>query len=257
MRLVNILFATLAVALKTLPGAAQEPSPLRFEATEWNFGSVPEAGGEVSHSFRFTNTADIPVAIDRVLASCGCTTPEYPRSPIPPGGKATIKVSFEPLGQRAGDFSKSISVVSGGGRWRDFLTIGGYIVPRPKPVEEEFPHDAGGGLRLSTTLLAFRTVRQGSAPMMTVEYINTSPKDITLTLETVEQSGVLSVFTPERVCAGCRGVMTFTYDISDRIVYGQVYDVVLPVVDGVPAKVTIYSTMTGVGPTREMIKNYK
>jgi hypothetical protein len=48
------------------------------------------------------------------------------------------------------------------------------------------------------------------------------------------------------VCGGCRGVITFTYDLSERTAYGQVYDVVRPIVGGVPGEKTIYSAMTGI-----------
>ncbi len=224
---------------------AQEASPLGFEIAEWSFGDIREEAGVVTHSFEFVNNGSTPVAIDRVVTSCGCTTPEYPRTPIAPGARARIEVNFDPAGL-PGEFSKSATVVSGGGKHRNFLILTGNVIPRPKTIEELFPHDMGGGLRVDNTLLAFRSVAQGSSSSMVVAYINTTPEPVTLTLEPVEQSGLIDVFTPEMVCAGCRGNITFTYDLTEKTAYGQRYDVVRPVIDGVPSSRTIYAAMTGI-----------
>ncbi len=243
MKTAYIVLAALFVSFT--PVSAQDASPLRFEITEWSFGDIREEGGTVSHVFGFTNGGSTPVSIDRVVASCGCTTPEYPKTPIAPGGKAHIEVTFDPTGMPGG-FSKSINVISGGGKNRDLLTITGSVIPRPKTIAEEFPYDMGGGLRISANLLAFRSVAQGQSTAMVIGYANTAAETITLAFETTEQSGLLDVHAAETVCAGCRGDITFTYDLTEKTAYGQVYDVVKPIVNGTPSARTIYSTMTGV-----------
>jgi hypothetical protein len=242
-----------AAALFTLPATrAQTPSSLHFATSEWSFGDIEEQKGAVSHTFEFTNTAPTPVSIDRVASSCGCTTPDYPRTPIAAGAKAHITVTFDPTGY-PGDFSKSVSVVSGGGRSRNFLTITGHVIPRPKSVEEEYPYDMGGGLRVNNTLLTFRSVAQGTAAAMAIDYINTSTSEITLALEPVkseteDSSGVISTYIPETACAGCRGNITFTYDLTetDRKLYGTVHDLFRININGHPSSRTIYTTMTGI-----------
>ncbi len=224
---------------------AQENTPLHFDITEWSFGDIREEGGAVSHIFEFTNGDSTPIAIDRVATSCGCTTPEYPRGVVEPGEKARINVTFDPNGM-PGEFSKSITVVSGGGKYRDILLITGRVVPRPKTIEEEYPYDMGGGLRVSSTLLTFRSLSQGRVAEMTANYVNTSDKEVTLALEQVEQSGLLNIEAPESVCAGCRGAIVFTYDLTVKIAYGDMYDVVRPVVDGAASEKTIYTSATGI-----------
>lgn len=243
MKSLRILLAALCVAVTS--ARAQEPSPFRFDATERDFGEVREESGSVSHTFVFTNSGAIPVAIDRAVASCGCTTSEYPRTPVAPGASASIKVTFDPEGM-PGEFSKSIAVVSGGGKFRDFLIIKGRVVPRPKTVEEEFPYDMGGGVRLSNTLFTFRGVAQGRSAAMAADYINTGTKSVTFALETVEGSGFLATYAPETICAGCRGDITFTYDLSTTSVYGSVHDVLRPVIDGTASLRTLYTAMTGI-----------
>ena len=245
MKTLHILQVALLVAFMPLPALAQEPSPLGFDAIEWSFGDIREEGGAVSHTFEFTNNASTPIVLDRVVSSCGCTTPEYPRTPVAPGAKGRIEVTFDPM-NLPGDFSKSVVVISGGGKYRDYLVITGHVIARPKSIEEQFPHDAGGGLRIDGDMLAFRLIPQGSSSSMVVAFINTLDRALTLGFEAVEESGLLDVFAPETVCAGCRGNITLTYDLSEKSAWGPHYDVVRLVVDGVPSPKTIYTAMTGV-----------
>jgi hypothetical protein len=245
------LLSTLVVCLgsagtrQAVPANEQQTAPLRFEVIEWSFGDIHEEGGAVSHRFEFTNIGDTPVAIDRVSASCGCTTPDYPKTPIAPGAKAHIDVTFDPRGM-PGEFSKNITVVSGGGKYREYLIITGQVIPRPRTVEEDFPHDMGGGLRLSTTLLSFRSVAQGRTSSMVARWVNTSDKEVAFAFASDETSGLLGIHAPETLCAGCRGEITFTYDLSKTTAYGPMYDVLRPVVDGVPASRTVYTSATGI-----------
>ncbi len=249
MKPLNILLTALAVVLVTTRSHAmispQETSPLRFTLTEWSFGDIREEGGEVTHIFEFTNGGDTPVVIDRVATSCGCTTPNYPKTPIAPGAKARIDVVFDPRGM-PGEFSKIVTVVSGGGKHRDYLTVTGNVSPRPRTVEEDYPHDMGGGLRLSTTLLSFRSIAQGSTVSMVSRWANTSSEPVALTFQNDEPSGLMEIHAPETLCGGCRGDVTFTYDLSGQTAYGPMHDVVRPVVDGVAASHTIYTSATGI-----------
>ena len=50
---------------------------MKFERTEHNFGTIKEEIGAVTTQFEFTNTGNAPLVIQRVTASCGCTTPSY------------------------------------------------------------------------------------------------------------------------------------------------------------------------------------
>lgn len=226
-------------------------SPLRFEISEWDFGDIREDGGSVSHVFAFTNEGATPTVIDRVVASCGCTTSAYLRRPVAAGERASITVTFDPMGY-PGSFSKSIAVVSGGGKQTDFLVIKGRVIPRARSVAEEYPYDIGGGVRFGSTLAAFRTVPQGSSAASVIKWANTSDKAVTFALQPVESSGLLMVHAPERLCAGCRGDITLLYDLSNRSAYGIIHDVLRPVIDGVPATTTVYASMTGIDDFTEV-----
>src|SRR5580698_1591569 len=66
--------------------AASNPNApkLLFPEDTYNFGEVSE-GPQVTHEFKFTNTGKEPLVLSNVKASCGCTTPSWPKEPILPG----------------------------------------------------------------------------------------------------------------------------------------------------------------------------
>lgn len=113
------------------PATPQAPAPvITFEKTLHDFGKFNEQDGTVTYSFKFTNTGNAPLVINRVHASCGCTTPNWTREPILPGRSGTITASFNPAG-RPGAFLKTISVFTNVGPNASTLSIKGDVTPRP------------------------------------------------------------------------------------------------------------------------------
>lgn len=74
----------------------------------YDFGTITE-GDTVDHVFKFVNNGEIPLIINNITASCGCTTPEWPREPIAPGTESFIKVRFNSAGKR-GEQHKTVSI---------------------------------------------------------------------------------------------------------------------------------------------------
>jgi len=66
---------------------------IEFTETEFDFGKIKE-GAVVNHSFAFKNVGDKPLMITSCRSTCGCTIPDWPREPIPPGDSGEIKVRF-------------------------------------------------------------------------------------------------------------------------------------------------------------------
>ena len=98
------------MAMFAVVAMAQKPV-ITFEETSHNFGTIAEDGGKVSHVFNFTNTGDATLVISNVRASCGCTTPSWPKEHVEPGKTASISVTYNPLG-RPGAFTKTVTITA-------------------------------------------------------------------------------------------------------------------------------------------------
>jgi len=71
---------------------------VKFEKETHDFGKI-KAGDKVTYAFKFTNTGKSPLIIKDAVATCGCTKPEWPNTPIKPGEEGEIKVTFNSVGK--------------------------------------------------------------------------------------------------------------------------------------------------------------
>jgi len=93
---------------------AQKPAEIKFEKTTHNFGSFSEKEPVVSCTFTYTNVGEQPLVVNQALASCGCTVPEFTKTPVQPGEKGVIKVTYNGAGKFPGHFKKSITIRANG-----------------------------------------------------------------------------------------------------------------------------------------------
>ena len=87
----------LACLFAVLPAAAQKDygGLVSFDRTVHDFGRIDTRAGAVSCSFEVTNTGTDTLNIFAVVTTCGCTTVEWTRSDIAPGGKGSINVTYK------------------------------------------------------------------------------------------------------------------------------------------------------------------
>jgi hypothetical protein len=107
----KIFVITLLLICGMTSAMAQE---IKFDKLTHNFGTFSEKDPVVSCVFTFTNDGDAPLIINQAVASCGCTVPEYTKTPIKPGEKGEIKVTYNGTGKFPGHFKKSITVRTNG-----------------------------------------------------------------------------------------------------------------------------------------------
>ena len=113
-------FSTLVVSCDSSPKTGEgsnsanvpdaEKPVLHFEEPVYNFGTIKE-GEEVVHDFAFTNTGKSDLLIASANAHCGCTVPDWPKKPIPPGGKGIIKATFNST-NKTGSQNKKITITA-------------------------------------------------------------------------------------------------------------------------------------------------
>lgn len=212
---------------------------LVFTPSERDFGTINESDGRVTHSFTGENRGAKPVAILDVVTTCGCTVPEFSKQPILPGGKSTIKVTFDPA-NRPGTFAKDLTVYSTERKKIATLTIRGNVAPRERSLEEVYPVDAGGGLRLGSTLSAFSYIYEGERVQSSISYANTTNQPITLLLESEVPSGLLTLDYPRRIAPGEKGEINLSYLIpAGKPRYGTIRDVINITVEGRTSKTVL------------------
>jgi len=114
---------------------AQGTAKINFLEDSYDFGKIEE-GPKVSHEFKFTNEGTVPLILSNVKASCGCTTPSWPKEPILPGEEGTILVTYN-TARRVGGFNKSITITSNAETERRILYIRGTVEPASQ--EETMP----------------------------------------------------------------------------------------------------------------------
>ena len=106
------LFSAIAIAVvlnsQTTAQTTASQEVLSVKETEFNFGTIPQ-GKPVYHFFEVTNTGKDPMVISNVQTSCGCTTPEWSKEPIAPGGTAKVRVGYNAASE--GHFDKTITIM--------------------------------------------------------------------------------------------------------------------------------------------------
>jgi hypothetical protein len=123
------------------PSFAQESEPkptvtltpegqpkLKLSETEFDFGDIIQ-GQTVQHVFTFVNDGSAPLVISKINTPCGCTVPNWPTEPIPPGASGEITVKFNSTG-KMGNQVKNLSIIYNGESSPDFITIKGKVIPK-------------------------------------------------------------------------------------------------------------------------------
>jgi hypothetical protein len=115
-------------ATASAPAAANNPNApqILFPEDSYTFGELPE-GPQATHEFKFTNTGKEPLILSNVKASCGCTTPSWPKEAILPGKESAIMVTYNTQG-RVGPFTKSITITSNASTPSKIIYIKGTVI---------------------------------------------------------------------------------------------------------------------------------
>jgi len=94
---------------------------IEFEETRHDFGRVYE-GEQVGWFFKFRNTGSVDLLINNAYSSCGCTVPDYNKTPVSAGGTGMVKVIFDTKG-RTGMQTKTVTIESNARNKMVALTI--------------------------------------------------------------------------------------------------------------------------------------
>jgi hypothetical protein len=101
--------------------------PLLLKHDVHDFGTIPQ-GKPVYYYFEIVNNGTVPLKLENVQASCGCTTPEWNKEPIAAGSSDKIKVGYNAAVE--GPFEKFITIAYNGNQTKQ-ITIKGTVWKAP------------------------------------------------------------------------------------------------------------------------------
>lgn len=109
---------------------ASKVAKIEFDTVVYFFGTVNE-GDIVTTNFSFTNTGPVALILFDAKSSCGCTVPEIPKEPIPPGERGVLGVTFNTSG-KTGTQSKTVTVTANTVPTETQVILRGEVTPNSK-----------------------------------------------------------------------------------------------------------------------------
>ena len=160
----SVLFV-MTLLLMVAVGLAEPLPRIEPEQAVFDFGEVMR-GQTVAHTFVFHNAGDAELIVDRVKSTCGCTGVLLSEKNIPPGGKGTVKATFN-SSRFNGAVKKNILLYSNdpSGQPMTFTVKGVVIIP----------------LEANPARLVFGEVPVGQAKTISAVLTNQSAQTVELT----------------------------------------------------------------------------
>jgi len=93
----------------TTPTPKSDVGEFEWTASTHDFGKIKQ-GVPVTYEFKFTNKGKSPLVVTNAQGSCGCTTPNWTRDPVMPGGEGVVKATFNAMA--VGPFDKTVTVTA-------------------------------------------------------------------------------------------------------------------------------------------------
>jgi len=196
---------------------------MKLQVIEHDFGTFPEEAGKQSYTFVVTNTGNQPLVIQNIVASCGCTTPDWTRSPIAPGGEGRITAVYDPS-NRPGPFRKTLSVFSNSNPSPLVLSLKGEVHGRLKTTADYYPFQVGT-LRFQGNSIAFPTVLNTEKRIRVLPLINPSGSPVKIEFGEIPSYLELEA-VPQVLKPGQKGIIECIYYGNKVSKWGNVTDIV-------------------------------
>lgn len=196
---------------------------MKISGTEHDFGKFKEEAGRQKYDFVVMNTGNQPLVIQNIVASCGCTLPEWTKAPIPPKGTGIITANYDPT-NRPGPFNKTLSVYTNSKPEVVVIVLKGEVIPREKTLEELFTFPVGS-VRFESNHLAFTNIKKTEKKIRVMQIVNTSKLPVKVEFESVPEHLTLKV-KPETLKPGEKGIIEGTFDATKNQSWGNVSNLI-------------------------------
>lgn len=124
------MYSSALVAQEEAESDTSSFAQINFEKPSFSFGDLYQ-GEKVEHIFSFTNIGNAPLVLNNVLATCGCTAPEWEKKPFLPGEKGEVKIVFD-SSSKIGRQNKVITIRSNAKSGDYRLRISAMVLPAKK-----------------------------------------------------------------------------------------------------------------------------
>ena len=159
------------IAMLLLVGARAFCQPRFSSSTEtFQLGKI-EWKHPARVQYSITNTGTEPLVLSDVEPDCDCTVAEWTQTPIAPGEKGMVTVTYD--AETLGYFRKSVAVWMNAEPHLTYLHFAGQVVTEVKDFGRTHPYEIGE-LRLDTTTIDFPEVYLGDRPVFHMSIANTS-----------------------------------------------------------------------------------
>ena len=209
--------------------AMSQKAVISFNEKSHDFGKVKEEDGKITYVFDFVNRGNSPLVVNRVQASCGCTTPTWTKEPIEPGKKGSVTVTYNPQG-RPGLFTKTITVYSNATDEQFVLNINGEVIAKPNNDNVAYPINMGG-LMTKLKVVQMNNVDKGKTQTRTLDVQNSTKNPLKVTIEGLPTYITYSV-SPQTLKPNEEGKITFTFNSTKCTQWGPVSSDVYVILNG-------------------------
>lgn len=204
---------------------AQTKPTISFKNTIHNYGVINDDIAEVKANFVFKNSGNLPLVIQNVYPSCGCTSAFFTKTPVMPGKKGIVEAVFHTKNVY-GTFHKSIFVYTNDTANKIvILYIDGKIIKKGKSFEDDFPQSIGN-LSFKSNHLAFNKIKSNELKTDTLWFYNSGNKKLRIEiLNSYEYLSISKTFL--KLKPDKKKYVIITYDASKRNDWGLNFDKII------------------------------
>lgn len=166
--LLSIATCLIAISTWAQPRITSNKETHNFGQVEWKIPATVE--------YSIANSGNKPLVLTNVTASCACAVSSWTKTPIQPGEKGKIKVTFD--AKALGRFNKSIAIYSNASPNLVYLYFTGEVVRKvtdfTQADEMDEDYASIGQILIDKTAIAFPDTRKGETPGFELNVVNRS-----------------------------------------------------------------------------------
>lgn len=230
----ELLFPNLQVQQKMVTSQSSSIGGFVPNQAIYDFGTILEKNGKVSHTFIFKNTGRTLVIINDAKTGCGCTTTNFTKSAILPGKTGFLSVTYDPTNKQ-GMFSKLIELKLNNGKSSTRCRIKGMVIPYKRTLKEDYPYKFGNGLYMNYQTIVFSSMKTGETNAIFLRIANNTNQKMRITFKRMPNNRVLKMQETLTLKPKERTLIPVSYTLYHKYSYNR-HILIYPYVNGKQVK---------------------